>query len=119
MKLKFPIEHITYISGYKSNNHSDVCSITFGTNLGTKYGPFGTFREDHDKEFSFNMGQDRQFAGFYGTANEDGLKSIGVYLKPNATLDYYSLNTNNVVKLNMERESNWEVLDGVTVDSCC
>ncbi|KAL8490551.1 hypothetical protein ACS0TY_022535 [Phlomoides rotata] len=108
VKLRFPIEYITSVSGYKSNNDSRLCSITFGTNLNAEHGPFGQFREGHDKGFKFKLGQDRQFAGFYGTANEDGVNSIGVYLKPNMTLDY-SL-SNNLVKLSMERES-WEVLE--------
>lgn len=99
------MEYITSVSGYKSNNDSHLCSITFGTNLGGEYGPFGRFREGHDKEFNFNLGQDRQFAGFYGTADDNGVNSIGVYLKPNATLDYYT-------KLNREGGDNWQVLDG-------
>lgn len=99
VKLKFPTEYITHVSGHKSYNNNHVCSITFGTNQ-AQYGPFGNFTA-HDKEFNFKLGQDRQFAGFHGTADNNGIKSIGIYLKPNTTLDY------------QERQISWEVLDGI------
>ncbi|KAH6823509.1 hypothetical protein C2S53_005031 [Perilla frutescens var. hirtella] len=92
VKLNHPMEYISWISGHKSSNNSHLCSITFGTNNG-EYGPFGKFTA-HDKEFIFKLGEDRQFGGFHGTADNNSVKSIGVYLKPNTTLDNFSLNEN-------------------------
>ncbi|KAK4388377.1 UNVERIFIED_CONTAM: hypothetical protein Scaly_1035900 [Sesamum calycinum] len=105
VKLNHPAEYITWISGHKSYNNSHLCSITFGTNHG-EYGPFGRFN-GHDKEFSFRLGENRQFGGFHGTADYNSVKSIGVYLKPITTLDY-SLNKN----ITKEGEC-WEMLNGL------
>ncbi|KAL0433929.1 UNVERIFIED_CONTAM: hypothetical protein Slati_2727200 [Sesamum latifolium] len=105
VKLNHPAEYITWISGHKSYNNSHLCSITFGTNHG-EYGPFGRF-SGHDKEFSFRLGENRQFGGFHGTADYNSVKSIGVYLKPITTLDY-SLNKNTT----KEGEC-WEMLNGL------
>ncbi|KAL3634656.1 hypothetical protein CASFOL_021710 [Castilleja foliolosa] len=92
VKLNYPTEYITWISGsYSSIN---LCSIRFGTNSG-EYGPFG--QSDIGKEFKFRLGEN-QFGGFHGNANSKGLKSIGVYLKPNTTLDYKV--NKNIVKFN-------------------
>ncbi|KAL2470278.1 Protein RESTRICTED TEV MOVEMENT 1 [Abeliophyllum distichum] len=91
VKLSHPSEYITWISGYKRpwissyEDDSHIVSITFGTNHGT-YGPFGQ-STGHDKEFVFQLGDNRQFGGFHGTADNNGVKSIGVYLKPMTTLD--------------------------------
>ncbi|KAL3634655.1 hypothetical protein CASFOL_021709 [Castilleja foliolosa] len=77
VKLNYPSEHITWISGSSFNNC--ICSITFGTNNG-QYGPFGKSNAN-GKEFKFQVG-DKQFGGFYGTTDHKVIKSIGVYLKP-------------------------------------
>ncbi|KAK6146232.1 hypothetical protein DH2020_020101 [Rehmannia glutinosa] len=98
--------------GYKfdvSYHNSNLCSLTFGTNHG-EYGPFGQFTS-HDKEFSFRLGDDRQFGGFHGNADNKTVKSIGVYLKPITTLEY-SVNKNNV-KLNTKEGESWEMLNGL------
>ncbi|KAG8372875.1 hypothetical protein BUALT_Bualt12G0112600 [Buddleja alternifolia] len=106
VKLNHPSEYITWISGHKSYNNSHLCSITFGTNNG-EYGPFGRFT-GHDKEFSFRLGEGRQFGGFHGNSDNNSVKSIGVYLKPNTTLDY-SLQK-STTKPTKEGES-WEMLN--------
>ncbi|KAH6795210.1 hypothetical protein C2S52_005687 [Perilla frutescens var. hirtella] len=85
VKLNYPTEYITWIRGRYSLSNTNLCSITFGTNHG-KYGPFGGFKSN-DKEFCFNLGQDRQFHGFHGTVDSSSIKSIGFYLKPNVNLD--------------------------------
>ncbi|KAH6771637.1 hypothetical protein C2S52_005690 [Perilla frutescens var. hirtella] len=99
VKVDYPKEYITCISG-QWNVDDGLRSITFGTNLG-EYGPFGSVKSDDDKEFGIELGEDRQFGGFHGTVAYNYVQSIGVYIKPNATLSI-SLNTNNsgsVVKL--------------------
>ncbi|KAL8490552.1 hypothetical protein ACS0TY_022536 [Phlomoides rotata] len=80
VELNYPEEYITWIRGYTKWNKEKLCSITFGTNLG-EY-PFGTF-EVRDKKFSVNLGENRQFYGFHGY----GCNAIGVYMKPNMTLN--------------------------------
>ncbi|KAH6795203.1 hypothetical protein C2S52_005680 [Perilla frutescens var. hirtella] len=91
VKLNYPTEYITWIRMRRPFDRYNLCSITFGTNH-REYGPFGGVKSN-DREFCFNLGQDRQFHGFHGTADEKSIKSIGVYLKPNMTLDF-SLNKN-------------------------
>ncbi|KAH6795206.1 hypothetical protein C2S52_005683 [Perilla frutescens var. hirtella] len=94
VKLDYPMEYITCISG-RWNNNDGLCSITFGTNF-REYGPFGdVIKYDHDKEFCFELGVDRQFGGFHGTVAFNYVISIGVYIKPNMTLD----NSGSMVKL--------------------
>ncbi|CAA3003911.1 Hypothetical predicted protein [Olea europaea subsp. europaea] len=85
VKLDHPREYITWVSGYKSSNSGHLISIAFGTNYET-YGPFGRFTA-HDKEVAFKLGDDRQFGGFHGTADDNCVRSIGVYLKPMTILD--------------------------------
>ncbi|KAL2459321.1 Protein RESTRICTED TEV MOVEMENT 1 [Forsythia ovata] len=105
VKLSHPSEYITWISGYKSYSH--IVSITFGTNHGT-YGPFGR-STGHDKEFVFQLGNDRQFGGFHGTA-DNSVQSIGVYLKPMTTLDSsHQINTGPI----KEGETSWEMLNPI------
>ncbi|KAL3505631.1 hypothetical protein ACH5RR_031013 [Cinchona calisaya] len=81
VKLDYPSEYLTCISGFKFPGY--LTSITFTTNRGT-YGPFGQAARDN-REFRFQLGQDRQFGGFCGTADYC-VRSIGVYFKPITTL---------------------------------
>lgn len=110
VKFNHPSEYITKVSGYKSSNNSHLCSITFGTNRGD-YGPFGKFTSK-DKEFVYRLGEDRQFGGFHGTADNNGVKSIGIYLKPITSLDYF-IEKINIVKYSSKESENWEMLNGV------
>ncbi|CAA0834856.1 Protein RESTRICTED TEV MOVEMENT 1 [Striga hermonthica] len=84
VKLGYPTEHITWVKGRIGGYLHILCSITFGTNRG-EYGPFGMSNNYATEEFAFRLGDDRQFCGFHGTANESGVESIGVYLEPIAT----------------------------------
>ncbi|XP_073135335.1 inactive protein RESTRICTED TEV MOVEMENT 1-like isoform X2 [Henckelia pumila] len=101
--LNYPSEYITSVSGHKSYNNGRLNSLTFGTNKG-EYGPYGR-SSSHDKEFSFRLGNDRQFGGFHGTADSDTVRSIGVYLKPAITLDSFR-KSEKVVKA----DESWEML---------
>ncbi|KAG8372866.1 hypothetical protein BUALT_Bualt12G0111500 [Buddleja alternifolia] len=86
VELNYPSEYITWISGRTSSGC--LCSITFGTNHG-QYGPFGRFNSSDD-EFTLRLGGNchSQFGGFHGTSYNDVVASIGVYLKPNTTLNH-------------------------------
>ncbi|KAG8372867.1 hypothetical protein BUALT_Bualt12G0111600 [Buddleja alternifolia] len=87
VKLNYPSEYITWISCRTGYSYYDrLCSITFGTNHG-QYGPFGQFNST-DKESTFQLGENCQFGGFHGTSHHNGVTSIGVYLKPNTTLNH-------------------------------
>lgn len=90
MKLNQPSEFIIWISGHKSYNNS--------------HGEYGRF-SSHDKEFNFELGQDRQFGGFHGTADTT-VKSIGVYVNPSTSLN--NNNINNVVEVEGESWENVE-----------
>ncbi|GFP85257.1 inactive protein restricted tev movement 1 [Phtheirospermum japonicum] len=79
VKLNYPSEYITWISGKKNKINGYLQSITFGTNRG-EYGPFGQ-SPSCSNEFTFRLGE-RQFGGFHGTADSLSVTSIGVYLKP-------------------------------------
>ncbi|KAI8010408.1 Inactive protein RESTRICTED TEV MOVEMENT 1 [Camellia lanceoleosa] len=84
VKLNYPGEFLTSISGsYSDTNGYKVTSITFDTNL-RRYGPFGQQRQC-DREFIFQMGQDKQFGGFHFSTMNGHLESIGVYVKPITT----------------------------------
>ncbi|KAL7220797.1 hypothetical protein ACSBR2_013649 [Camellia fascicularis] len=86
VKLNYPDEFLTSISGsYICGYRYKVTSITFDTNRG-RYGPFGQ-QHQCDREFIFQMGQDRQFGGFHGSIKDGSLESIGVYVKPITTLN--------------------------------
>ncbi|CAL5337954.1 unnamed protein product [Camellia sinensis] len=86
VKLNYPDEFLTSISGSYSITYGyKVTSITFDTNQG-RYGPFGQ-QHQCDREFIFQMGQDRQFGGFHGSTKCGELESIGVYVKPITTLN--------------------------------
>ncbi|KAG8372863.1 hypothetical protein BUALT_Bualt12G0111200 [Buddleja alternifolia] len=116
VELNYPSEYITWISGHTGSTtsyYSDdrLCSITFGTNHG-QYGPFGRFNSSgfgrsnsFDKEFTFRLGGNChcQFGGFYGTSDGNAVTSIGVYLKPNTTLNH-SLHK-STVKPKKEKEA--------------
>ncbi|KAL7123762.1 hypothetical protein ABFS83_14G004000 [Erythranthe nasuta] len=118
VKLKHPAEYITYISGYKSSNNNNLCSVTFGTNRG-EYGPYGKFTVNKDKDFIFRLGDDRQFGGFHGTADNNGVRSIGVYLQPITSLDYFLdklgyAKTQLISTTNRDNNGdNWEMLSGL------
>ncbi|KAG8372868.1 hypothetical protein BUALT_Bualt12G0111700 [Buddleja alternifolia] len=87
VKLNYPSEYITWISCRTGYSYYDrLCSITFGTNHG-QYGPFGRF-DSTDKESTFRLGENCQFGGFHGTSDGNAVTSIGVYLKPNTTLNH-------------------------------
>uniref|UniRef100_A0A5B7CAJ3 Putative inactive protein RESTRICTED TEV MOVEMENT 1-like n=1 Tax=Davidia involucrata TaxID=16924 RepID=A0A5B7CAJ3_DAVIN len=101
VKFDYPSEFLTRLScrGYTSYcGLNYVSSITFGTNRGT-YGPFGQAKES-DTFYDFDMGQDRPFGGFYGTTRDGRLESIGVYVRPIATLN----NTTTEVEQEEEEE---------------
>ncbi|KAF8392721.1 hypothetical protein HHK36_023070 [Tetracentron sinense] len=83
--LNYPSEFLTWVSGSFGDSFCDfLTSITFGTNQGT-YGPFGVKQK---KEFCFQMGDRRTFAGFHGNHDSSrGIHSIGVYVKPPAIVN--------------------------------
>ncbi|XP_052207937.1 inactive protein RESTRICTED TEV MOVEMENT 1-like [Diospyros lotus] len=85
--LQYPNEFLTSLKGtygYDSSGYRILTSIEFGTNLGN-HGPFGEANEN-DEYFDLQMGNHRQFGGFHGTTKFDILRSIGVYVKPIASL---------------------------------
>ncbi|KAL7252186.1 hypothetical protein ACSBR1_013937 [Camellia fascicularis] len=94
--LNYPDEFLTSISGSSTTGYTNrVSSITFGTNQGS-HGPFGKPGKD-DMEFNFQLGKYRPFGGFHGSTTIDGyLESIGVYVKPIASLS--DLNSAGKVK---------------------
>ncbi|KAI8011051.1 Inactive protein RESTRICTED TEV MOVEMENT 1 [Camellia lanceoleosa] len=94
--LNYPDEFLTSISGSSTTGYTNgVSSITFGTNQGS-HGPFGKPGKD-DMEFNFQLGKYRPFGGFHGSTTSDGyLESIGVYVKPIASLS--DLNSAGKVK---------------------
>ncbi|OIT26259.1 inactive protein restricted tev movement 1, partial [Nicotiana attenuata] len=80
--LDYPSEFLTSISGSYYKN--GLRSITFGTNKGS-YGPYGgdkPYSVSRYKEFKFQIGDDRSFAGFHGIKFDSWIVSIGVYVKP-------------------------------------
>ncbi|XP_028079836.1 protein RESTRICTED TEV MOVEMENT 1-like [Camellia sinensis] len=94
--LNYPDEFLTSISGSCTFGYrSCVSSITFGTNQ-VSHGPFGKPEKD-DIEFNFQMGKYRLFGGFHGTTTSNRyLESIGVYVKPIASLS--DLNSAGIVQ---------------------
>uniref|UniRef100_A0A5B7B841 Putative inactive protein RESTRICTED TEV MOVEMENT 1-like n=1 Tax=Davidia involucrata TaxID=16924 RepID=A0A5B7B841_DAVIN len=102
VKLDYPSEFLTRLSGhvvYRDRGY-DVDSITFGTNRGT-HGPFGGSFEgtgEDDTFFDFQMGQDRPFGGFHGSTMNGYLQSIGVYVRPIATLSNLNNTTTEIKK---------------------
>ncbi|XP_039158561.1 PYK10-binding protein 1-like [Eucalyptus grandis] len=82
VKLDYPREYLTSISGYKRANGDDdinnaiVQSLTFHTNKG-RHGPFG---KETGKYFWYPSTGTR-IIGFYGRCRET-LNSIGVYAEP-------------------------------------
>ncbi|KAA8527370.1 hypothetical protein F0562_034915 [Nyssa sinensis] len=96
VKLNPPSEFLTRLSGRNIGIGTDAeegfvaSSISFETNKNT-YGPFGYRRRklvtDTDTDtFDFQMGDDKQFAGFHGSTNFGCLESIGVYVKPQSKI---------------------------------
>ncbi|KAJ4839555.1 hypothetical protein Tsubulata_042793 [Turnera subulata] len=74
-------EFLTRLSGtYDSSDWSAISSLTFATNRDT-YGPFGNDGLDN-KFFEFRCGDFEGFGGFHGTADPQGLRSIGMYISP-------------------------------------
>uniref|UniRef100_M1DMM4 RTM1 protein n=1 Tax=Solanum tuberosum TaxID=4113 RepID=M1DMM4_SOLTU len=78
--LDYPSEFLIGIKGtYYSNG---MRSITFVSNKGT-YGPYGGVKPMVvDREFDFQIGNDRSFGGFHGLKQKAYVESIGLYLKP-------------------------------------
>ncbi|KAL5996435.1 hypothetical protein ACLOJK_026513 [Asimina triloba] len=63
-----------------------VRSLTFETDDGSVYGPFGT---EADKDFSFHLDGAR-FGGFHGRSCDDFLRAIGIYVDTDATGTTYA-----------------------------
>ncbi|XP_021669073.2 protein RESTRICTED TEV MOVEMENT 1 [Hevea brasiliensis] len=86
-QINCPSEFLVNVSGKYTNN--GVRLITFTTNerkhgsYGNDGPPFGT----QLREFNFDMGKRKQFGGFHGSFTTQGLKSIGVYVKPTTTTE--------------------------------
>ncbi|XP_061976592.1 inactive protein RESTRICTED TEV MOVEMENT 1-like isoform X2 [Populus nigra] len=78
VKLDYPREFLKGISGDWSNGN--VNSLTFTTNRGT-YGPFGC-KAENGTEFDFQTGDEPLFAGLHGSFDDDGLRTIGIYVNP-------------------------------------
>lgn len=78
VQLSYPSEFLIRVSGKYDN--SGVTSLTFTTNKGT-YGPYGC---NASKVFDFCFGEKKQFGGFHGSFDRQGLTSIGVYVIPSA-----------------------------------
>ncbi|KAI8561823.1 hypothetical protein RHMOL_Rhmol04G0371400 [Rhododendron molle] len=91
VKLDYPSEFITGISGchgqYEANGCKQILSITFTTNNRT-YGPFGGpgVGCKYDSAFRYQLGLDRPFGGFHGYSSSRYLEAIGLYVKPLTTL---------------------------------
>ncbi|KAG6759781.1 hypothetical protein POTOM_036270 [Populus tomentosa] len=78
VKLDYPHEFLKGISG--RGGIGNVNSLTFTTNRGT-YGPFGR-KEEYGPEFDFQTGDKPLFAGLHGSFDNEGLKTIGIYVNP-------------------------------------
>ncbi|XP_010522222.1 PREDICTED: inactive protein RESTRICTED TEV MOVEMENT 1-like [Tarenaya hassleriana] len=95
IELNYPDEYITGISGeytteqFTSYGHRNprIRAIKFTTNE-AEYGPLGrAIGMSSGVRFSFKLGKSPQFGGFHGTYDTThGLHSIGVYLKPKASV---------------------------------
>ncbi|XP_052194554.1 inactive protein RESTRICTED TEV MOVEMENT 1-like [Diospyros lotus] len=84
--LQYPDEFLTSLTGTCSegSGYEKLTSIEFGTNL-RRHGPFGQVYRG-GKDFDFQMGNHQPFGGFHGTTASCVLESIGVYVKPIASL---------------------------------
>ncbi|CAK9145657.1 unnamed protein product [Ilex paraguariensis] len=73
VRLDYPSEYLTWVSGHKAVYRGGISSLAFGTNRAT-HGPFGCPREE-DIEFRIHFGLDldRQFGGFHGQKSYDNL----------------------------------------------
>ncbi|XP_073133810.1 uncharacterized protein [Henckelia pumila] len=95
VKLNYPSERLTSITGRATLNYEGVVSLKIGTNCG-EYGPFGKENGSY-RELCCHEVID-QFGGFYGSATSDNLASIGVYIKPITSLGPGNNSSNEPLK---------------------
>ncbi|CAL9115705.1 unnamed protein product [Musa acuminata var. zebrina] len=85
-------ETLTVVKGYYGPLGNDgidvVLSLTFVTNGGNTYGPFG---RESGTPFCFNIRNGVHFWGFHGYSNSRYLCNIGIYVKPTAEYKYHFL----------------------------
>uniref|UniRef100_A0A7N0UI58 Jacalin-type lectin domain-containing protein n=1 Tax=Kalanchoe fedtschenkoi TaxID=63787 RepID=A0A7N0UI58_KALFE len=88
IRLDYPSEYITWVK--IQGSWTGVEWIAMKTNLGKFHGPF-PFRNnsinDNMLATGYFLGEENQFGGFHGSANETGLRSLGVYVQPVSSLD--------------------------------
>ncbi|KAL9669825.1 hypothetical protein QQ045_007375 [Rhodiola kirilowii] len=96
IKLDYPSEYITWVKVKKSL--TGIRWMAFKTNLGNLHGPFPptSLKPDANKKvlsedddmFStgFDLGNDNQFGGFYGTFDGNTIRSLGVYVQPMSSM---------------------------------
>ncbi|KAK4777049.1 hypothetical protein SAY86_005737 [Trapa natans] len=80
VKLDYPFEYLTSISGYMGivSGKLRVCSLTFRSNWGKEYGPFGPKVGMH---FPYQW-LGGKIVGFFGTVEDSHLESIKAHLEP-------------------------------------
>ncbi|KAH7842708.1 hypothetical protein Vadar_008293 [Vaccinium darrowii] len=81
VRLRYPSEFVTGISGYYSPGR--IISLAFITNKGT-YGPFGGCAGKNDTAFEYKLGEDNTFEGFHGTVGK-------LHSTADAHLNYWDL----------------------------
>ncbi|XP_052207929.1 inactive protein RESTRICTED TEV MOVEMENT 1-like [Diospyros lotus] len=107
--LQYPDEFLTSLKG--TWNYGKLTSIECGTNLG-RHGPFGRAYKD-DKHFDFQLGNHRAFGGFHGTTSRAGtLESIGIYVKPIASLS----NLNSDQQVNVSKSASKAEVKNIYLD---
>uniref|UniRef100_A0A7N0TSJ1 Jacalin-type lectin domain-containing protein n=1 Tax=Kalanchoe fedtschenkoi TaxID=63787 RepID=A0A7N0TSJ1_KALFE len=101
VKLDYPSEYLTWVKVQDGWNSIDW--VAFKTNLGKLHGPFPYWSgkvDDCVLATGFHLGDDdNQFGGFHGTADANGLHSLGVYVRP-----VTSLKTNSALKKHQQHQ---------------
>lgn len=85
VKFNYPSKYLICVSGTNCIIYGTLTSITFVTNMGIN-GPFRNPSEN-DTKFYYHLGQEGQFGGFHGTADDLCVRSFGIYFKPITSLD--------------------------------
>uniref|UniRef100_A0A7N0VD17 Jacalin-type lectin domain-containing protein n=1 Tax=Kalanchoe fedtschenkoi TaxID=63787 RepID=A0A7N0VD17_KALFE len=103
IKLDYPSEYITWVKIKKSL--TGIRWLAFKTNLGNLHGPFPptSLKPDAYKRISddedmlstgFDLGNDNQFGGFYGTYDSNTIRSLGIYVQPMSSMKTASASQN-------------------------
>ncbi|KAL9670526.1 hypothetical protein QQ045_008079 [Rhodiola kirilowii] len=89
IKLDYPSEYITWVKIKSSSRSTRVCLLAFKTNLGKLHGPFPPTPSNPDDDMfssGFDLGNDNQFGGFYGTSDGYAINSLGIYVQPMSSM---------------------------------